>query len=36
VPELDTKSLGDLGVTVAEEGKTDGKAENGAKKSKRK
>jgi colicin import membrane protein len=36
VPELDTKSLGDLGVTVAEEGKTDEKAENGAKKSKKK
>jgi colicin import membrane protein len=31
VPELDAKLLGELGVTVAEEGKPDAKAENGAK-----
>ena len=36
MPELDAKSLGELGVTVAEEGKTDEKAGNGAKKSKKK
>ena len=36
VPEIETKLLEDLGITVAAEGKADEKAENGAKKSKNK
>jgi hypothetical protein len=36
VPEIDNKLLGELGLSVDEEGKSDEKAGNGAKKSKKK
>ena len=36
VPELEAKLLGELGLTVADEEKADAKAENGAKKAKKK